>query len=392
MSWRSKRSPADWEDDHIVNVVLGPRHERVLEGLVQRQLDAVVVHDAANLRWSTGFRGSTAMAVLSHGRWVLIVDGRYADGARSDVDGLADAGLGIEVVEIRTGAQRLEAMTAACGSAKRVGFITEVVTVAEHQRWRQHLRGELVPVEGLFEQARRMKDDSELAAIAEACRIADAALAQVTPLLAHRVTEVDVRDELEYRMRRLGAEAPSYPTIVATGPVHGARPHHQPTSVAIEEGHTVVIDVGALVDGYHSDMTRTFVVGEPTPLQAEWYGVVAAAQRAALEVIAPGVGVGELDRACRRVIDDAGLGAWFTHGSSHGVGLDIHEQPFSTPSTAASGDVFLAGDVVTVEPGVYRGDLGGVRIEDLVVLVPGGHRQLTASPKDTPCLPSPPTI
>lgn len=378
--------------EHAVGVVLGPRHERVLEGMARRQLDAVVVHDASNLRWSTDFRGSSAMAVLSHGRWVLIVDGRYADQARSDVDALTDAGLGIEVIEIRTGAQRLEALGAACGEVQRVGFLSEAVTMAEYRRWGQHVHGELVPVEGLFEQARRHKDDGELAAISEACRIADAALAEVTPLLGQRVTEIDVRDELEYRMRRLGAQGPSYPTIVASGPVHAARPHHQPTPLVIEPGHTVVIDVGALVDGYHSDMTRTFVVGEPTPLQVEVYEVVAAAQRAAFAVIAPGVPVGELDRACRRVIDDAGLGPWFTHGASHGVGLDIHEQPFSTPSTAASGDVFVARDVVTVEPGVYRGDLGGVRIEDLVVLVPGGHRILTASPKDTPCLPSPPTI
>jgi Xaa-Pro aminopeptidase len=242
----------------------------------------------------------------------------------------------------------------------------------------------------MFDQARRAKDHTELAAISRACGIADAALAEVIAMLSQRVTEADVRDELEYRMRRLGADGPSYPTIVASGPVNAARPHHQPTATVLEEGHTVVIDVGALVDGYHSDMTRTFIIGEPTPLQSEVYALVAAAQQAALRIIGPGVPVAELDAACRQVIEAAGFGPWFSHGASHGVGLDIHEQPFSTPSTSTLCDSFIVGDVVTVEPGVYRDDLGGVRIEDLVVLTLDGPHVLTTSPKDNPCLPSPP--
>jgi Xaa-Pro aminopeptidase len=332
------------------------------------------------------------MAVIRPDRVVLIVDGRYVDQARADVAALADAGLGLEIVEIRTGAQRLEQLGVACGAAVRIGFESERVTIADHRRWNGCIAGDLVPTDALFDQARRVKDPIELVAVTRACHIADTALAQVVPLLSQRVTEADLRDELEYRMRRLGADGPSYPTIVASGPVNAARPHHQPTATVIEEGHTVVIDVGALVDGYHSDMTRTFIVGEPTALQSEVYALVAAAQQAALHVIGPGVAVAELDAACRRVIDSAGFGPWFSHGASHGVGLDIHEQPFSTPSTTSSDDRFLVGDVVTVEPGVYRGDLGGVRIEDLVVITPDGPRVLTTSPKDTPCLPSPPTI
>lgn len=376
----------------VAGTSLRVRHERVLDALAHRNLDAVVVHDPANLRWSTGFRGSTGVAVIRASGAVLIVDGRYVDQARADVEALADVGLGVDIVEIRTGAQRLERLGAVCGDAVRIGFESERVTVADHRRWMSCIAAELVPTDAMFDQARRIKDDLELAAIAQACHIADAALAEVITLLSQRVTEADLRDELEYRMRRLGADGPSYPTIVASGPVNAARPHHEPTANVIDEGQTVVIDVGALVDGYHSDMTRTFIVGEPSPLQSEVYAVVAAAQQAALDVIGPGVAVAELDAACRRVIDAAGFGPWFSHGASHGVGLEIHEQPFSTPSTVASGDRFLAGDVVTVEPGVYRGDLGGVRIEDLVVLTPDGPHVLTTSPKDTPCLPSPPTI
>ena len=363
----------------------------MLEGFERHDLDAVAVHDPSTLHWLTGFRGSTGLAVMRRDGIVLVVDGRYGDQARDEVARLGDAGVGIEVVEIRTAAERLERLGQATAGARAVGFEAERLTVAEHTRWSSRVQGSMVPVADLFAQARRVKDGAEVAAIERACRLADAALAEVVPLMSQRVTEAQLRDELEYRMRRLGAEGPSYPTIVASGPLHAARPHHQPTSLVIDEGHTVVIDVGALVDGYHSDMTRTFLVGEATPLQREVYEVVATAQRAGVQLLAPGVPVPELDAACRRVIDAAGFGPWFSHGASHGVGLDIHEQPFSTPSTRTSDDVFLCGDVVTVEPGVYRGDFGGVRIEDLVVLTAHGARVLTTSPKDTPCLPSPPT-
>jgi Xaa-Pro aminopeptidase len=201
-------------------------------------------------------------------------------------------------------------------------------------------------------------------------------------------TELDVRNELETRMRELGAAGPSYETIVATGPRNAPLPHHRPTATALEEGHTVIIDVGALVDGYHSDMTRSFVIGEPTPLQREVYDVVLAAQVAGVAAVRPGLPVRELDAVCRGVIAAAGFGPWFSHGTGHGVGLLIHEDPFVN----SAGDAVLqVGDVVTVEPGVYRDDFGGVRVEDLVEVTSDGCRVLTRSPKDSPCLPSPPT-
>jgi Xaa-Pro aminopeptidase len=189
-------------------------------------------------------------------------------------------------------------------------------------------------------------------------------------------------------MRELGADGPSYETIVATGPVNAARPHHRPTDTVIERGHTVIIDVGALFDGYHSDMTRTFFVGEPTAEQLEMYEVVLAAQRAGVAAVDAGISSAELDAVCRDVIDAAGYGDWFTHGTGHGVGLLIHEDPFIN----RTGDLRLqVGDVVTVEPGVYREGFGGIRVEDLVVVTESGCRVLTASPKDSPCPPSPPT-
>jgi len=196
-------------------------------------------------------------------------------------------------------------------------------------------------------------------------------------MLLERPTEAEFRNRLDARMRDLGASGPSYDTIVAAGRVNAPLPHHQPGDTPIEDGHTVVIDVGALFDGYHSDMTRTYVVGEPSALQAEAYDVVRRAQAAGVSAVRAGIPARDLDAACRDVLTEAGWVEWFPHGMSHGVGLDIHEDPFAS---AASTEVLLAGDVVTVEPGLYRGDFGGVRIEDLVVVGDDGPTVLTGTP------------
>ncbi|MBA3286666.1 MAG: M24 family metallopeptidase, partial [Acidimicrobiia bacterium] len=234
-----------------------------------------------------------------------------------------------------------------------------------------------------------VKDAGELARIERAATIAAAALAEVAPMLADEPTEADVRDELEHRMRRLGADGPSYDTIVASGPDHAARPHHETGRRTIVEGDTVVIDVGALLDGYHSDMTRSFVVGEPSADQERIYALVLEAQMTGLETVAPGVAARALDAACRDVFTAAGLADWYLHGTGHGVGLDIHEDPFAASTSTAE---LLEGDVVTVEPGLYRGGFGGFRIEDLVTVTANGCRRFTHLSKDSPCLPSPPTI
>jgi len=207
-------------------------------------------------------------------------------------------------------------------------------------------------------------------------------------MLDHRPTEADVRTELEYRMRRNGADGPSYDTIVASGPQNAARPHHNTGDRTIGEGDTVIIDVGALVDGYHSDMTRTFVVGAADARQNEIYDVVRDAQAAGLSAVRSGVAAADVDAACRAVFRHAGLEDWFIHGTGHGVGLDIHEDPFSSPVSTAE---LLVGDVVTVEPGLYRDGFGGVRIEDLVAVTATGCELLTHLSKDAPCLPSLPT-
>jgi len=188
------------------------------------------------------------------------------------------------------------------------------------------------------------------------------------------VTEADIRNELEYRMRLHGADDRSYETIVATGPDHAARPHHEVSRRRIVDGDTVIIDVGALVDGYHSDMTRSYVIGEPDDEQREIYALVEASHAAGVAALRPGISARELDTVCRDVFDAAGHLDLYLHGTGHGVGLQIHESPFHSQ---VSEEMIEAGNVVTVEPGLYRVGFGGFRIEDLLVVTETGSRPLT---------------
>ena len=348
-------------------------------------VDGLVVGDLTNVRWLTGFTGSAGVVVVLPDRIVLITDGRYGEQAEREMEASHCCG----VVRVgRNAGEQLVLLAEATRDVVAVGFESAHTS---HARWSQltdSLPSSLVPTTGLVERGRRTKDADELALIERACTIADAALASVVPTLGPGRTEAQVRNDLERIMRELGATGPSYETIVATGPVNASMPHHRPTGTPIQPGHTLIIDVGALVGGYHSDMTRTFLIAEPTPLQREVYDAVLAAQVAGVAAVRPGLTTADLDGVCRGILADAGFGPWFSHGTGHGVGLVIHEDPFVN---ASGGWVLQEGDVVTVEPGVYRGDFGGVRVEDLVEVTSTGCRVLTRAPKDQPCLPSPPT-
>ena len=358
-------------------------------GALRAALDGrtMVLSHTTNIRWLTGFGGSLAWVVLDGDRLVLITDGRYGERAAADLaaNGL-DGALGVEL-EVRTKRPELtDTMVAAAAAAG--GVVVAEADHLSHAAWSSLAeRLDLEASGGLVEQLRRSKDAGELARMTRAAQVADATLAAVVPMLAERPTEADVRDELEYRMRRNGADGPSYDTIVASGPQLAARPHHQTSRRTIVEGDTVIIDVGALVDDYHSDMTRTYVVGDLDARQQQIYDLVLQAQLAGLNAIRPGVPTAEVDEACRAVFRDAGYADWFIHGTGHGVGLDIHEEPFAAATSTA---VLVEGDVVTVEPGLYRDGFGGVRIEDLVSVTATGCATLTTLPKDSPCLRSPP--
>ena len=237
---------------------------------------------------------------------------------------------------------------------------------------------ELVATDGVVEQLRRTKDDGEVARIAEAARVADEALASVRPLL-DGVSEADFALELDFSMRRLGADGVAFETIVAAGP-NAAKPHHRPSTREMHAGEAVVVDFGALVDGYRSDMTRTLGAAADAVLARAW-AAVAEAQEAGVAAVAAGSLAADVDRACRETITHHGFGDAFVHPTGHGVGLDIHEAP---AVSATSTDTLSTGHVLTVEPGVYLPDIGGVRIEDTVVVTEGGCLPLTHAPKERP--------
>jgi Xaa-Pro aminopeptidase len=280
----------------------------------------------------------------------------------------------------RAGALAIAGQVAAAG-VRRLGFESDAVTVEGYEALDAAAEGvELRRAPGLVQQLRAVKDETEVAALRAACAAADAALADLLTAGGLRPgrTEREVALDLEARMRDHGATGPSFETIVAAG-ANSAVPHHRPTGTVLAGGDFVKMDFGALVDGYHSDMTRTVVLGRAAAWQRELYGLVAAAQAAGRAALAPGTAVADVDAAARQVVVDAGRGEQFVHGLGHGVGLQIHE----APALARTGTGRLAaGMTVTVEPGVYLEGRGGVRIEDTLVVREGGPELLTCTTKE----------
>jgi Xaa-Pro aminopeptidase len=350
---------------------------RLRPGLAAAGCDALLLTNLTNIRYLTGFTGSAALLFVAPDELLFATDGRYQF---QSADQLGAAGVEARFVVGSPAAQH-DAVAAAAKGVGRVGLEAGSVTWARQRAmaadWFPH--AELVPTEGLVEALRRVKDSGEVARITEAARIADAALAEVRPLLLDGIAEVEFALSLDFAMRRLGAEDVSFESIVAGGP-NGAKPHARPSARVIEPGELVVLDFGALVDGYHSDMTRTLSVGEPASDElVRMWDVVAESQRAGVAAVRAGVACADIDRACREVIAEAGWADAFLHGTGHGVGLDIHEAP---AVGATSTDTLEAGHVVTVEPGIYLREHGGVRIEDTVVVTETGCELLTHAPKE----------
>jgi Xaa-Pro aminopeptidase len=342
----------------------------------------MLVTDLVNVRYLSGFTGSNAaLLVFADDRGaVLATDGRYrTQAARQAPD--------VEVA-IERACGRYLAGRAATAGVRRLGFESHVVTVDGHAVLVAALAEggdtELVRASQTVEALREIKDAGEVALLRLACEAADAALTDLVALGGLRPgrTEREVGRELEALMLDHGADGVSFETIVATG-ANSAIPHHRPTDAELAAGDFVKIDFGALVGGYHSDMTRTFVLGKAADWQLEIYQLVSTAQRAGRHALAAGATLADVDKAARLVIADAGHGDHFGHGLGHGVGLQIHEAPGINATAAGT---LLAGSVVTVEPGVYLPDRGGVRIEDTLVVAgetPGlAPELLTRFPKE----------
>lgn len=353
-----------------------PRRAALRRSLRATGLDAMLVTRVVNIRYLTGFTGSNA-ALLLHADGDaasrFCTDGRYRTQAAAEVPDL-------ETLIDRNSAPAVAA-TAAGLRVRRLGFESDAVTVDGHTALDDAAAGvELHRAPGLLEAMRVVKDEGEVATLRSACAAADAALADLLAAGGLRPgrTERAVALDLEARMRDHGAEGPAFATIVAAG-ANSAVPHHRPGGAELAAGDLVTMDFGALVAGYHSDMTRTVVLGPADGWQRELYGLVAAAQVAGRAALAPGTEVAAVDAAAREVVTAAGRGVEFLHGLGHGVGLEIHE----APALAATGvGALAAGMAVTVEPGVYLEGRGGVRIEDVLLVRDGDPELLTSSPRE----------
>lgn len=332
-------------------------------------LAALLVTRPVDLRWLTGFTGSAGKALVPRrGRPVLVIDGRYTERA-------AEEAVAWRVVTERGWDWLARHHRAAEELAVQADDLSWA-TVRELRRRSPTLS--LRATTGIVEGLRQIKDPAEIAALRQACAITDRAFHAALEWLGTGLAENEVARRLVADMIELGAEGPAFDPIVASGP-NGSRPHHATGRRRIQTGDLVTMDFGALIDGYHADMTRTVAVGHPDPDLRGVYDLVRRAQQAGVEAVADGVAVAEIDAACRVMIADAGHAEHFLHPTGHGVGLAIHEDPILRASTTGT----LADRMtVTVEPGVYLPGLGGVRIEDVVLVGPAGAERLTTAPRE----------
>lgn len=357
--------------------VAADRRTRLVGALAAAGLDALVVSHVTNVRYLTGYVGSNAVAVIGpHGARVL-TDSRYAVSAREQVDDEIDVVIGPG--DLTANVARAVAEIAPGGS---VGLEAAYVSMSRGEQLTQAIAAagggvQVSPEVGYVERLRVVKDQTEIDAITGAAAMTDRALARVLERGLIGRTERDVAFDLQSELFREGAEGPSFEIIVAAGP-NGAKPHAVPGTRAIGADELVVIDLGAIADGYCSDMTRTAITGDIPSDLARAYAVCAEAQAAALAAVRPGVSGAAVDAVARDLITLEGFGEAFGHGLGHGVGMEIHEAPrLSREST----DELRPGMIVTIEPGIYLEGRGGVRIEDLAVVTEDGARVLSQSPK-----------
>ncbi|HEX6263428.1 MAG TPA: aminopeptidase P family protein [Actinomycetota bacterium] len=346
------------------------RRRRLAARLDDLGVEAILITRVVNVRYLSGFTGSNAQLLLSADP-VLLTDPRYDEQSSKEAPDLARR---IYADGFR---DELRPVLKAAGVA-RLGFERHAVTYESYESLAELEGVELVPIGHEVERLRWEKEPEEIALLERAQEVTDAAFDEIVGKLAEGMTEREVAFELELAMRRGGAERIGFDTIAAFGE-NAAEPHHGPTDRALAPGDLVKLDFGCVVDGYHSDMTRTLAFGDPGDELRKVYEIVARSQRAGEEAVRAGVVGGEADGAARRVIEEAGHGDRFGHSLGHGVGLEIHEGP---TLRRRSEDVLPAGAVVTVEPGIYLPGVGGVRIEDAVVVEEDGCRALPRTTKE----------
>jgi Xaa-Pro aminopeptidase len=348
--------------------VSAARADRLVDRLAEREVDSLLVTNLMNVRYLSGFTGTNALCLIGPQERLFLTDFRYVERAKIEVPDF----------ERLRGKQDLLGEAAERMSG-RVGFEDQHMTVRQHKRL-EELVGEnveLVPAGGLVEELRAVKEEAELRAIRDAANLADDMYEYICSRGLVGRTEREVALDVEREMRDRGAEDPSFPSIVASG-AHGALPHADPRPERIPPNTLVIVDMGCRVDGYCSDCTRTFATGDIDDKAAEVYELVLAAQQEAVAAVKAGAECRAVDSVARDRIAEAGHGDDFGHGLGHGVGLEVHEAPRLAQT---SDGTLAAGNVVTVEPGVYLPGAFGVRIEDLAIVIDGGSEVLSHFPK-----------
>jgi Xaa-Pro aminopeptidase len=356
-----------------MNVDHPKRRREVQRELQRRKLACLVVTHPANWFYLTGFTGESGALVVSHEGATLLTDGRFTVQAKQETQGLH--------IELQKGA-----LFTALGELlkrkgwKRAGYDPGQLTVAQLEAIKKAVGSKWkgTDASGVVSRLRMQKDAQELAAMRKAAILAGEALESVLPMLKPGIRESEIASEIEYQMRKGGASGASFETIVASGP-RGALPHARPTGKKLRKNELVVLDLGAILAHYCSDMTRTVFLGRASRKVRGWYGAVLEAQQAAIAKVQDGVTCGEVDAAAREVLKKHHLEAFFVHSTGHGLGLEVHEEP----RIARGQETRLqAGNVITIEPGVYMEGAGGIRIEDDVVVHAGRSEVLTRVKRD----------
>jgi len=354
--------------------VIAGRIRAVRRRMNKKKIRFLLVTKPANVTYVTGFLGEDSWAAISKGQVYLLTDSRYTEQAQKECPSC-------KIID-RAGPMA-DAVANLLKKLKSVRTIAveDSVSMADFEQLKKTVKARFRTVAGIIENSRSIKDQSEIAAIKSAAAISAKALAQTLPYIKPGVTESGLAGMLDFQIRKLGARN-SFETIVAFGP-NGSRPHHQPGKRKLKHKDAVLIDFGARYKGYCSDITRCFVIGGMTAFYKKVYDVVEHAQTAAIKTIKPGVKLTQVDAAAREVIDKAGLPV-YGHGTGHGFGLQIHEDPFLKPDAKGK---LKAGQVLTIEPGIYIPGKLGIRIEDDVLVTESGHKILTHKCPHSPLLP-----
>ncbi len=353
------------------------RLAKLRQMLSEYSLDAMLVTNATNRRYLSGFTGSAGALLITSTAQLITTDFRY-------YEQVAEQAGDFTLLKIETGQKFTDVLPELIkkGAARRIGFESDSVSYAQFQTWRSVVEKAEVDVEwmmgrGAVESIRMVKDEAEIEAIKAAIALSDAAVEHIREWIEPGMSEKEVAWELEVFMRTNGAEKTAFDIITAGG-TNGAKPHAQPSARLIQEGEPIVMDLGACLNGYHSDLTRSIYLGEPDDKFREIYDIVLRAQLAAEDAARLGMTGKELDAVARQIIEDAGYGDYYGHGLGHGVGLQIHEKP---TCSKRSKDVLEPGMVFTIEPGIYIPEWGGIRIEDIVVMREDGAEVLSRAAK-----------